>query len=220
MRTAHCLVVARAPVPGQAKTRLAADLGEQAAAEVAAAALLDTLEACCDTFPRGRRHLALVGDLARARRAEEIRARLGEWHLFAQHGSDLGARLAHAHRQVGGPVVQVGMDTPQLAGGDLDEAAAALDDHDAVLGPADDGGWWLLALRDPRHAEVLAGVPTSTTQTAARTVAALRGRGLEVALTSTLRDVDVLADGDAVARAAPRTRFAATWVELRGRATP
>ena len=70
------------------------------------------------------------------------------------------------------------------------DEAAALDDHDAALGPADDGGWWVLALRDPEAAQALADVPMSTPTTFDRTRAALRARGLDVTTVETLRDVD------------------------------
>jgi uncharacterized protein len=216
--TVHCLVVAKAPVPGEAKTRLAADLDDGAAADLAAAALLDTLDACAEAFPVGCRLLALTGDLGRAARGEEIRGRLEHWRVFRQQGEDFPARLAHAHTRVGAPVVQVGMDTPQLTPAKLRDAAALLDGHDAVVGPADDGGWWLLALRDSRHAAALREVPMSTPATGDLTIAALRGRGLDVVVTETLRDVDEVPDAVAVSRAAPGSRFAATWAAFGGRA--
>lgn len=217
MTRAHCLVVAKAPVPGEAKTRLAAGLDDDAAADLAAAALLDTLDACLEAFPAGSCHLALAGDLSEARRADDIRAGLAGWRVFAQAGDDFASRLAHAHSRVAGaPVVQVGMDTPQLSGRLLAAAASLLDDHDAVLGPAEDGGWWLLGLRDPRYAEVLRGVPTSTSETGARTRAALRARGVDVVEAATLRDVDEVADAAAVADVAPGSRFAAAWREHAG----
>ena len=103
------------------------------------------------------------------------------------------------------------MDTPHLTPDLLLAAAAGLDDHDAVLGPAEDGGWWVLALRDPAHASVLRDVPMSTATTGADTLAALTAAGLDVGTTATLRDVDEVADADAVARLAPGSRFAEAW---------
>lgn len=208
---ARVLVVAKAPVPGLAKTRLGARIGMTAAAEVAAAALLDTLAECAAAFP-GECHVALTGDLSRAAHGEEITAALAGWEVHPQRGDGFAERLAHAHADVGpGPVVQIGMDTPQATGDHLRAAAAGLDDHDAVLGHAEDGGWWVLALRDPAHAAVLRGVPPSTPDTGSRTLAALRGRGLRVGDTATLRDVDEVEDAVAVAALAPNGRFAAAW---------
>ncbi len=209
------LVVAKAPVPGEAKTRLAATFGVANAAILAAACLLDTLERCERAVGAHRCHLALVGDLRRAVEAEEITRRLRGWTVRHQRGASLGERLAAAHRDVGQStgraVVQVGMDTPHLDPAVLVEAAAALAEHDAVLGPAEDGGWWLLGLRGPEHAAALREIPTSTPRTGADTAAALRVRGLAVAAAPPLRDVDTAADAAAVALVMGEGRFPAAW---------
>lgn len=203
------LVVAKAPEPGRVKTRLGADIGMAAAAELAAAALLDTLAAGAETGWAG--HVSLDGDLDEAVRKDEIRTALEGWTVHPQEGADFGARLADAHRRVAGPVVQVGMDTPQVTGPLLAAAAAGLATYDAVLGPAEDGGWWVLALRDPAHAAALADVPMSTPSTYADTRAALESAGLRVGDTATLRDVDTVPDADVVAEQAPGSRFAQVW---------
>lgn len=212
---AQCLVIAKAPVAGLTKTRLGAEIGMAAAADLAAAALLDTLDACRDAFAPDSCHLALTGDLESAARADEIADALSGWSVFGQVGESFGGRLAAAHAEVGrrtsAPTVQIGMDTPQVTGSALREVAAGLDDHDAVLGPAEDGGWWVLAVRDAGAAAVLAAVPTSTADTGARTRAALRDRGLTVGTPPALRDVDTAADARAVAYDAPNGRFAAAW---------
>jgi hypothetical protein len=106
------------------------------------------------------------------------------------------------------------MDTPHLTARQLLVAAAGLADHDAVLGPAEDGGWWVLALRDPARAAVLRDVPMSAPTTGADTLTALVEHGMDVATTLTLRDVDEVADADAVARLAPGSRFAAAWAAV------
>jgi rSAM/selenodomain-associated transferase 1 len=203
------LVVAKAPEPGRAKTRLGAEIGMERAADLAAAALLDTLGAASATG--WERHVSLAGDLDRAARGDEIRAALDGWVVHPQQGPDFAARLADAHARVRGPVVQVGMDTPQVTGSLLAEAAAVLEAHDAVLGPADDGGWWVLALRDSADARALVDVPMSTPTTYDDTRAALEAAGLDVGITSTLRDVDTVADADEVAALAPGSRFAQAW---------
>jgi glycosyltransferase A (GT-A) superfamily protein (DUF2064 family) len=209
--TAHVLVVAKAPEPGRVKTRLGAEIGMHLAAEVAAASLLDTLIACASAVGPERCHVSLAGDLSTAVAADELRDALAGWTVHPQAGPDFAARLADAHARIPGPVVQVGMDTPHLTPELLLAAAAGLDRHDAVLGPAEDGGWWVLALRQPAAASVLVGVPMSTPRTYADTLAALAVRGLDVGTTATLRDVDEMADADAVARLAPDSRFAAAW---------
>ena len=203
------LVVAKAPEPGLVKTRLGADIGMDRAARLAAAALLDTLAAGAATGWPG--HVSLAGDLDKAVRAEEIRDALDGWTIHPQEGPDFAARLVDAHRRVRGPVVQVGMDTPQLTGALLAEAAAGLASYDAILGPAEDGGWWVLALRDPMTAAVLTGVAMSTPATYADTRSALEGAGLRVGVTASLRDVDTVEDADVVAELAPGSRFARAW---------
>jgi uncharacterized protein len=217
------LVVAKAPVPGQAKTRLAASVGDRDAADIAAAALLDTLDAVRGVAG-GRTVVALAGRVAAAARAPELVAALRGVATPAQRGPDLGHRIAAAHRAVAGllpgrPVLQLGMDTPQVEPALLTEAAAPLRDRgpghlDCVVGPAADGGWWALGLRDPRDAAVIADVPTSRADTGERTVRALRAAGLRVGLLPELTDVDTAADATAAARAAPWTRFAAAVAAL------
>jgi rSAM/selenodomain-associated transferase 1 len=205
------LVVAKAPEPGRVKTRLGAEIGMDRAAGLAAAALLDTLAAATSAVGAGHCHVSLDGDLERAVRGPELREALTGWTVHPQRGADFGARLADAHARVSGPAVQVGMDAPQLTAELLNTAARGLDAHDAVLGPAEDGGWWVLALRDPARAAVLRDVRMSTSTTGADTRAALVRAGLDVGTTATLRDVDEVADADAVARLAPGSRFAAAW---------
>ena len=90
------LVVAKAPVPGRAKTRIAAGLGDHAAAEIAASALLDTLDAAAAT-PVHARVVALTGDLEAACRAAELRTRLAGFTVIEQRGDGFAQRLAHAH---------------------------------------------------------------------------------------------------------------------------
>ncbi len=218
MSTPTVLLVAKAPVPGLAKTRLAAEVGDAAACELAAAALLDCLEAAgaaADALEH-RAVVALTGDLSSAARGEQLRSALADAVVIPQRGTSFGRRLAHAHadaarQRPGHGTLQVGMDTPQARAGDLLAAADALAAAGAVVGGAPDGGWWLLGLREPPHAAVLTGVPMSSPQTRAATVAALHSRGVDVASTIDLRDVDVAADAEAVAAAAPDTRFAAAW---------
>lgn len=214
MTTPTLLLVAKAPVPGLVKTRLAAEVGEAAATAVAAAALLDTIEACTLAVGPDRCRLALSGDLADGVRADEIRSVLAGWTIAPQRGNGLGERLANAHADVTGPVVQIGMDTPQVTPAGLMTVADGLDAADAVLAPAEDGGWWALALRDPSAATALRDVPMSTPQTYAATRSALEGLGLRVAAGERLRDVDHLADVAPVAAAAPHTRFAVVAAEI------
>lgn len=196
------LVVAKAPVPGLAKTRLAAELGDRRAADIAAAALLDTLDAVADT-PVSARVVALTGDLGAACRAESIRERLAAFTVLEQRGVTFAERLANAHAdaaEVSGcdAVLQIGMDTPQVDAELLADCAHALVGAQAVLGPARDGGWWLLGVSHPNTARCLIDIPMSHPDTGALTWAALQRTGGRVLRVQTLADVDTLADISAV----------------------
>lgn len=207
------LVVAKAPVPGLAKTRLTPPATPRQAATIAAASLLDTLAAVRST-PRAVPVVAMTGDLDEACSADELRAALARTTVIEQRGDGFGDRLANAHadtadRYPGLPIVQIGMDTPQVTPELLAGTAALLADGDIVLGPAEDGGWWALGLRDPHRAAVLRDVPMSRGDTAARTLAALARRGTDAVITETLSDVDTIDDAFQVAQAIPDSRFAA-----------
>ncbi|MEZ5095072.1 MAG: DUF2064 domain-containing protein [Nocardioides sp.] len=201
---------------GECKTRLGAEIGMEAAAELAAAALRDTLRAAAAYAGADRCWLALAGDLGAAPEGESVAGLLVGWQVVPQRGAGLAARLAAAHAECGpGPVVQIGMDTPQVTAADLADVAAGLATHDAVLAPAADGGWWALALREPERASALEGVPMSTAATGHHTRVALARAGLAVASAHRLIDVDTADDAAAVAALAPGTDFAAAWAASR-----
>lgn len=195
------LVLAKAPEPGRVKTRLVPPLTHDQAAALAEAALADTLDAVLACRAE-RRILVLEGSP-------------GPWlpagiDVQPQRGEDLADRLAAAWSTVtAGSTLQIGMDTPQLTGADLDEAFETLERPgvDAVLGPAADGGWWAIGMRRP-DPSVFAGIPTSTADTGRLQQAALEGRGWRVACLPVLQDVDTGGDVAQVAGLALSTRFA------------
>lgn len=196
------LVIAKAPEAGFVKTRLSPACSPEEAAALATAALRDTLDAVAAT-PDVERVLVLDGEP-------------GSWMhpafaLVRQRGEGLDERLAAAFEDAGGPALLIGMDTPQVTPAMLTGAIESLASPgvDAVLGTAEDGGWWAIGLHtaDPR---VFLGVPMSTSGTDAAQRARLRELALEVADLPVLRDVDVFDDALAVAGDAPGTRFAAT----------
>ncbi|HEV7493946.1 TIGR04282 family arsenosugar biosynthesis glycosyltransferase [Baekduia sp.] len=202
-------VIAKAPVAGRVKTRLCPPCTPGQAADLAEAALRDTLAAMADAAAMAGRavHRAIVLD-----------GTPGVWldgeQVIAQRGGGLDERLAAAFEDLrDGPALIVGMDTPQLTGALLAEALAALDDHDAVLGPATDGGYWGIGLRraDPR---ALIGVPMSVEHTLAAQRARLAALGLDVADAATLVDVDTIDDAARVAESAPATAFARAFAGL------
>jgi uncharacterized protein len=200
--SARIVVIAKSPRPGHSKTRLTPPCEPGQAARLAEAALRDTLEAVAAT-PCRERVLALEGPR-------------GDWlpdgfRVVGQGEGTLDRRLAHVFGRSAGPTLLIGMDTPQVAPWLLEEAMHALEapGTDAVLGHAEDGGYWAIGLRrpDPR---AFVGVPMSVAETGTRQEEALHGLGLRVGLLPTLRDVDLITDARAVAMASPDGGFART----------
>jgi len=197
---ATLLVVAKSPRPGRSKTRLARTLGPIGAARVAEASLADTLAVVSATPGFERRLLALDGPA-------------GPWlpanvEVVAQRGEDLGTRLENAWSEVRGPTLQIGMDTPQVTPALLGRARrrlGVLGPGGALLGPATDGGWWLLGLATPVPG-LFDDVPMSTAHTATAQLARLRHLGYEVELFAPLSDIDLADDlvSVAVAHRPPR----------------
>ena len=207
------LVVAKAPVAGLAKTRLSPAITPHEGASLAAAALLDTLDVI-RRVARRRPVVAMTGDLNRAQAGEAIRRALNDFTVIDQRGHDFAYRLANAHRDAcpaDRPVFQVGMDTPQLSGETLDHAQDLLADVNGpgvLLGPAVDGGWWGLGLREAGWAGALCDVPMSHDNTGELTREAFRRTGHELTELTELTDVDEVSDIAVVCEAAPQTRFA------------
>jgi hypothetical protein len=200
------IVIAKEPVPGRAKTRLSPPCSPTQAATLARAALLDTLDVVAQTSAE-RKVLVFDGDPRHFRR--------DGLEVIAQRGAGLGERLAAAFEDVAGPALLVGMDTPQLTPRLLIDGMSALSTPtvDAVLGRATDGGYWSIGLK--RHgASAFASVPMSRSTTWRRQRARLHELGLRVHEQPALRDVDTIADARAVARQAPRSRFASTLAAL------
>lgn len=198
---AQILVMAKAPLAGRVKTRLCPPCTFEQAAGVAAAALADTIDAVTAT-PATRRTLVLHG----------CHPTPPGWDTVAQRGDGLAERLTNAYLDTALADVAtllIGMDTPQVTPALLEAAIAALEHADAALGPTTDGGWWAMALREPRHAHVLRAIPMSTSRTAALTTAALHRLGLNVATLDELRDVDTAIDAHIVAAGLRQGRFAA-----------
>jgi len=194
------IVIAKAPVPGRSKTRLSPPCTPEEAADLATASLRDTLEAVAASRAL-RKVVALEGEA-------------GNWlppnfELVAQRGRGLDQRLAAAFVDVAEPALLIGMDTPQLTAAILNDALAALEDSDAVLGPTFDGGFWAVGLKKPLAAAFV-GVPMSTTETGSAQRRRLERLGLQVATLPLMRDVDYISDATDVAAHAANSHFAAT----------
>ncbi len=200
------IVVAKEPVPGRVKTRLVPPLTHEQAAEVALAAIVDTLRSM-SCVPARRHLLALDG------RAGSWLPR--GWDAVGQAVGGLDARLigAFGHADHRHPAVLVGMDTPQLRPEQV--LAFQPDRYDACLGLAEDGGYWAIGLRSPRRARsIIAGVPMSTAHTGTEQLRRLRAAGMRTQLLTELADVDTFAVARRVARRAPHGEFAALMRRL------
>lgn len=197
------VVLAKAPRPGAVKTRLSPPLSHYDAAAFAAASLSDTLDVA-DQVAWSARILALdVHTRAWARPG---------WLRLQQRGESLDERLGNAlldAQQVasGEPVLLIGMDTPHLTAADLRRARDALTTHDAVVGPATDGGFWALGLRRA-EGRLVHGVQMSTAATAAAQLERLSEASLRTALVAQYRDIDTIDDAWAAARSKTGARFA------------
>ncbi|WP_439606789.1 TIGR04283 family arsenosugar biosynthesis glycosyltransferase [Hydrogenophaga sp.] len=188
-------VLAKAPVPGLAKTRLMPALGAAGAARAQRGFALQTL-ATARAAGTGPLTLWCAPD-AGQRFFRALRRRHGVTAV-AQAEGDLGHRMAtamatHFARAPRTPLLIVGTDCPVLTPAHLQQAADALHTHDAVLIPAEDGGYVLLGLHRPLPA-VFVGVDWSTPQVLAQTRERLRDTGASWQEMPALWDVDEPAD--------------------------
>jgi rSAM/selenodomain-associated transferase 1 len=190
MPTAQLVLMAKAPRLGRVKTRLARGIGAVAATRFFRRTSIDLLRRLDD--PRWQTVLALSPDIS----VHET----GIWPeavpRIAQGSGDLGARMGRLMRDLPpGPVVIVGCDIPDVTRGHVARAFAALGDADAVFGPAEDGGYWLVGLRRrPRVPEIFGGVRWSSEHALADTLANVSKAQLRVAMLESLSDIDTAED--------------------------
>jgi rSAM/selenodomain-associated transferase 1 len=191
-------ILAKAPQPGQAKTRLAPALGLDGAAALAERLLGHAVAAATAAAP-GRVTVWAAPDTAHPAFARA--QRLHGVALAVQPAGDLGRRMAHAFEQAfaasPAPVLLIGSDMPALAAERLRAAAAALPGHDAVFVPSLDGGYGLVGLSaaPPRLlAALFEGMAWSTPQVMAETRARLAAAGARHAELPALPDIDTPAD--------------------------
>lgn len=172
------IIFARVPQMGRVKTRLARALGNPGGLRVYRALLDRTLAMTAD--PRWQTIIA----------ATPSPASFGAGAI-AQGTGDLGARMARMFRRsTKGPIIIIGTDCPDISRSRIARAFAALGKSDCVIGPAEDGGYWLIGMKRTRTTPTLfRNVRWSSPHTLSDTLASLP-RGLGVALLETLGDVD------------------------------
>ncbi len=186
------LVIAKQPIPGQSKTRLCPPLTSETAAALYACFLRDTL-ALARQVPAVRHEIVYLPAAA----ADYFQALAPDMAQSVQCGADLGARLDHALTAAlaAGAVaaVAIGSDSPTLPATYVARAFALLTSHDLVLGPSDDGGYYLIGLRHPQP-RLLREVTMSTPTVLRDTLAIAAELGLQVALLPPWYDVDTVAE--------------------------
>src|SRR5258707_1513422 len=190
------VVMARYPKAGKTKTRLARAIGEAEAADLYRNFLIDLAQRFADTeykllwtyTPAEVDYIAFLASLAPSL--------VRYMECFPQQGDSLGARLLYAfqwtyERRFQRTIV-IGSDSPHISREIIADAQKALDDADIVLGPADDGGYYLIAMRQPY--DVFSGIPMSTSVVTRMTMEMAHHQGLTVQLIEQLFDVDELPD--------------------------
>lgn len=187
-----CLLFLKAPRPGTVKTRLAEALGDERACEI----YRGMVERLLRIWPD---HLPLEIHFSPPEAEAEMQAWLGSSIcLIPQSKGDLGKRLGHAvqgcFEREATSVLCIGGDCPDLSATQLDRAIRHLDHgSDLVLGPAEDGGYYLIGLKAPQL-DLFQDIPWSSPQTFKATVERAKRMDLNTALLEPLYDVDTVED--------------------------
>ena len=189
MSRTRIVIFAKAPVPGKVKTRLIPALGDVGAARLAHKMMLDTVAEAC------------AAELAIPELCVDPHPLDADWNGFlpmqhmrvtAQGDGDLGERLARAAKRtilLRENVLLIGTDCPGLDRTRLRAAAERLEEHDAVIHPALDGGYALLGLRK-FDASLFSGIAWSRASVAEETIKRIRHLGWSLSVDDTLRDID------------------------------
>lgn len=175
------VLMARRPILGQGKRRLAADIGDRAAQRFQRVALGRLLQRLGGD-PRWRLWLAITPD--------EPAQSLGAYFVTGQGEGDLGQRMTRlSQASAPGPLVFIGSDTPEVVTDDIEAAFEALEASDAVVGPALDGGYWLIGFSQAQREHLpFVGVRWSTPHARADTLSNLVGK--RVMMLRELEDID------------------------------
>ena len=196
------MVFLKDPQPGAVKTRLAREIGDELAARLYRALAEAEI---AHTTPRGA--YSRLFFFAPAGRGASLASWLPGEKLVPQAEGDLGQRMSAAFAETfargARRVCIIGTDVPWVDRAIVEDALQSLDDHDLVLGPAHDGGYYLLATARARP-ELFSGIAWSTPSVLATTAERAGSLGLSVRLLSVLPDIDTAAD------------LRAHWPRLRG----
>ena len=176
-------IFARLPVPGKVKTRLIPAVGEEGAARIYARLLALTVEAARDSgLPFELRVTGGEVDAFHQLFGRDV-------EVVEQGDGDLGAKMA----RVEPPALLIGSDCPGVTGSLLRAAAGALSDRRVVLGPANDGGYWLIGYSEPVPF-LFDDMQWSTPSVLPETLARLAAHGMGPAILPELADIDTAED--------------------------
>jgi rSAM/selenodomain-associated transferase 1 len=178
------------PVPGRVKTRLAATIGAQRAAEI----YRELVERTCGGLPERAELIVMFDPPDRGEEiAQWLRPLCGKARFLPQSGGDLGTRLEHAFADAFAlqleKVAIIGSDCVEVTSVIFDEAWQALEHHDCAIGPTEDGGYYLIALRRECPG-LFRSITWSTEAVLAETLARANLLGLSVHVLPRLHDVD------------------------------
>ncbi len=190
------VIVARTPRLGEGKTRLAAGLGVSATLKLYRAFLTDLAVrfAAENEIALHWAYTPAESDFASA--LAQLVPHICPGVCFPQRGGDLASRLHQVFRETSARAfartIVIGSDTPQVSASLVLQARLALEKYDVVLGPAEDGGYYLIAMREPY--DLFTDIPMSTDQVLQMTVAKASELSLSVHLLDSLFDIDELSD--------------------------
>jgi uncharacterized protein len=196
MHDTTLVIMARYPQVGTTKTRLARTIGDEETVRLYRAFLTDLAHKFAGQAwalhwaytPAEVDYLSFIATLAPTL--------IEHMHAFPQQGAGLGDRLHHVFRWTHDRGYQrtivIGSDSPQISLKTVEQARKGLDQSDIVLGPADDGGYYLIAMRRPY--DVFRDIPMSTSIVAQKTIELAESQGLKVHTLESLFDIDELPD--------------------------
>lgn len=188
------IIFARYPEPGKVKTRLASSIGNERAAAL--------YRQWAEKIFFESKHAKYISHRYLFYADPNDYRKIGAWSqdgflLFAQNGNELGDRMKEAFRKVFADKIRnaviVGTDAPDLTGDIIDDAVRQLDKYDFVIGPADDGGYYLLGM-NRFHPELFDGIPWSTGEVLNLTKRKIQEKGLRYHQLPVLSDIDTQED--------------------------
>lgn len=199
MQDIPLIIFAKAPVPGKVKTRLHDKCSAETAAYVAELLLTHIVELACDHW-QGEVIISVAGEIQ-----HPVIVRLYEEYpvdCISQLEGDLGQRMHHAFEQVGRPAAIIGADVPACSAATLQNAWQSLANGNNVIGPALDGGYYLIGLQQP-FAELFENVDWGTANVYQQTLTHADDASLSLQTLEYMSDLDTWSDIEALVNAKP-----------------